>query len=220
MLILGLGAFACEQPAFGARELPMPKEDLPLAEQSEQRTAVLAAGCFWCVEAVFERLDGVIDVVSGYAGDSAETAQYKIVSSGRTNHAEVVQVTYDASKITYGQLLRVFFGTHNPTTLNRQGPDVGRQYRSAIFYQNEDEKRVAEAYIRQLNEEGPFTSKKVVTTVEPLEQFYPAEEVHQDFVRINPTHPYVRQWVPEKLEKLEKLLADQPKAPATQPGEK
>jgi peptide-methionine (S)-S-oxide reductase len=207
MLLLSLAMWSCERPTHAAADLPRPAEDLPVAETSEPRTAVFAAGCFWCVEAVFEMLDGVSDVVSGYAGGTKETATYRQVSSGRTDHAEVVQITYDPSKITYGQLLRVFFATHDPTTKDRQGPDQGRQYRSAIFYANEDEKRIAAAYIRQLTEAQAF-SRPIVTTLEPLEAFYPAEDYHQDFVTQNPLHPYVQQWAVPKVEKVQKQFGD------------
>jgi methionine-S-sulfoxide reductase len=211
MMVLALFAFG-----FGGNDvfadLPQPKQELPVKEGQASRVAVFAGGCFWCVEAVFEQLPGVSDVVSGYAGGTPETANYTAVSGGDTDHAEVIQITYDPAKIGYGQLLRVFFGTHDPTTLNRQGPDAGRQYRSAIFYSDADEKRVAEGYIRQLTEAKAF-SKPIVTTLEPLEKFHPAEKYHQDFVRFNPNHPYVRAWMPSKQEKLEKLrAAETPKA--------
>jgi peptide-methionine (S)-S-oxide reductase len=219
MLMLGLGAFACERPTHG-KDLPQPKEDLTASEGETSRTAVLAAGCFWCVEAVFEQLDGVTDVVSGYAGDSEKNAKYDAVSAGATRHAEAVQITYDPRKITYGQLLRVFFATHDPTTKDRQGPDWGHQYRSAIFFANDDEKRVAEAYIRQLADEQVYAPKQVVTTLEPLTQFYPAEQYHQDFVDRNPGNPYVRQWVPGKIEKLHTVAPDRIKRPTTQPADR
>src|SRR5687768_9706460 len=153
MFMMTLAAFSCEQPTHGAGQLPVPALDVaPATQPSEPRHAVLAGGCFWCVEAVFDQLDGVSDVVSGYAGGTKESANYEAVSNGNTGHAEVVRITYDPSKITFGQLLRVHFATHDPTTLNRQGPDTGTQYRSTVFYANDEEKRVAEAYIKQLND--------------------------------------------------------------------
>jgi peptide-methionine (S)-S-oxide reductase len=200
MLLTSFAIGACSTPTH-ADKLPQPEQDLPLAEEKQMRTAVFAGGCFWCVEAVFEALRGVEDAVSGYAGGTAETANYQAVSSGRTDHAEVVQITYDAAQITYGQLLRVHFATHDPTTRDRQGPDTGRQYRSAIFYANEDEKRIAEAYIKQLDEAKAFT-RPIVTTLEPLTEFHPAEEYHQDFAASNPDHPYIRAWSNPKLQKL------------------
>src|ERR1051325_947104 len=165
-------------------EFPAPVVDPPAA--TPKATAVLAGGCFWGVEAVFEKLKGVTGVVSGYAGGQAGTAHYEMVGTGRTGHAESVQVTYDPAQISYGKLLQVFFSVaHDPTELNRQGPDEGPQYRSAIFYANEEQKRIAEAYINQLNLAKAY-KRKIVTEVAPLTAFYPAEEYHQDFIARNP----------------------------------
>jgi peptide-methionine (S)-S-oxide reductase len=185
--------------------LPAPKADLPKAKGPQ--TAVFAAGCFWCVEAVFERVEGVTDVVSGYAGDAQAKADYKLVSAGRTQHAEAVRVTYDPAKVSYGALLHILFTTHDPTTKDRQGPDRGHQYRSAIFYSSEAEKEVAAAYIAQLDAAKIFDAK-IVTTLEPLSEFYPAEDYHQDFVAQHPNHGYVRAWSVPKIEKLEKRFPD------------
>lgn len=210
MFLFGLAAMSCDQPLRAAAELPEPAADLAAPEDSDQqRTAVFAAGCFWCVEAVFEQLNGVSDVQSGYAGDTAENANYEKVSAGQTKHAEAIQITYDPAKITYGQLLRIFFATHDPTTKDRQGPDWGHQYRSAIFYENDEQKRVAEAYIQQLEESKVFAPRKIVTTLEPLEEFYPAETYHQDFARENPAHPYIQQWAVPKLKKLRETYPEQ-----------
>jgi methionine-S-sulfoxide reductase len=188
--------------------IPAPEVDLDCAADVTERKAVLAGGCFWCVEAVFEQLEGVSSVASGYAGGGPGDADYKSVSSGSTSHAEAVEVTYDPRKISYGKLLQVFFSTHDPTTLNRQGPDIGPQYRSAIFYSTEDEKRVAEAYIRQLNSSGRFKNP-LVTTVEPLGQgFFEAEQYHQDFARRNPGHPYIKAWSDAKVNKVCRLFPD------------
>src|SRR4051794_4654054 len=167
--------------AAGHHELPKAVVDLPGSKAGEKGTLVLAGGCFWCVEAVFEKLEGVTDVTSGYAGGTKETATYEQVSSGGTDHAESVRITYDPARISYGTLLRVFFTIFDPTTLNRQGPDSGRQYRTAIFYANEEERRVAEAYIKQLTEAKVF-EQPIVTALEPLKEFYPAEGYHQDYV--------------------------------------
>lgn len=168
------------------------------------RKAVFAGGCFWCTEAVFELIEGVKDVVSGYSGGTAETANYKRVSMGDTGHAEAVEITYDPSVVTYGQLLRVFFEVaHDPTQLNRQGPDVGPQYRSAVFYLNDEQKRIAEAYIRTLNEAKVFRSK-IVTELAPFRAFYPAEGYHQDYAANNPRNPYIYYNAAPKVEKLKK----------------
>src|SRR2546428_12983321 len=172
-------------------DFPDPLVDFPLADKSGQSRAVLAGGCFWCVEAVYKNLDGVASVKSGYAGGSAETADYETVSTGNTSHAEHGEVLYDPTRISYGQILKVFFSiAHDPTQLNRQGPDTGRQYRSAIFYGDDEQKRVAEAYIDQLNNaqvlDGP-----IVTEVGPLEAFFEAETYHQDYAARNPSNPYI-----------------------------
>jgi peptide-methionine (S)-S-oxide reductase len=172
-------------------QFPDPIVDAPLAAQAGQRQAVLAGGCFWCVEAVYKDLDGVTSVESGYAGGSADTADYETVSTGSTNHAESVEVRYDPSRISYGQILKVFFSiAHDPTQLNRQGPDTGRQYRSAIFYADDEQKRIAQGYIDQLNKAHVF-DRPIVTEVVPLEAFYQAETYHQDYAARNPLNPYI-----------------------------
>lgn len=190
--------------AAAAVSLPEPSVDLKPAKGKQ--TAVFAGGCFWCTEAVFESLIGVDHVISGYAGGDAATAHYEIVGSGRTNHAESIEITYDPSKITYGQLLKVFFSVaHDPTTADHQGPDYGRQYRSAIFYKDAEQKRIAEAYIAQLTAAKVF-SAPIITEVSQLPKFYPAEDYHQDFVKHHPTHPYVVHNALPKLEKLKHLF--------------
>ena len=172
-------------------EFPDPVVDATLADKAGQSRAVLAGGSFWCVEAVYKNLDGVSSVNSGYAGGTADTADYETVSSGATDHAESVEVVYDPSRISYGQILKVFFAiAHDPTQLNRQGPDTGRQYRSAIFYTDSEQKRVAEAYIDQLNKAHVF-DQPIVTEVVPLEAFYQAETYHQDYAARNPLNPYI-----------------------------
>ena len=172
-------------------EFPDPSVDTPLAAKPGQSRAILAGGCFWCVEAVYKNLDGVSTVKSGYAGGTADTADYETVSTGGTDHAESVEVVYDPSRISYGQILKVFFAiAHDPTQLNRQGPDTGRQYRSAIFYADDEQKRVAAAYIDQLNKAHVF-DKPIVTQVVPLEAFYEAETYHQDYAARNPLNPYI-----------------------------
>lgn len=177
--------------SFAATALPNPAVDTLIANQKRVETAVLSGGCFWGVEAVFEHVKGVTQVTSGYSGGTAETAKYKLVSSGATAHAESVRISYDPSRITYGQLLKVFFSVaHDPTELNRQGPDVGKHYRSAIFYANEEQKKVAHAYIAQLNAARAFR-RPIVTEVAPLKAYYEAEAYHQDYAARNPTQPYI-----------------------------
>ena len=182
-------------------QLPTPALD---PKASGEQTAVLAGGCFWGVEAVFEALAGVKNVVSGYAGGSKSSANYRVVSSGTTGHAESVKITYDAAKISYGQLLQIFFAVaHDPTELNRQGPDEGPQYRSAIFFNSPEQKAVAEAYIRQLDDAKVFR-RRIATTIVTLDGFYPAESEHQDFIKRNPWNPYVLANDRPKLELLDK----------------
>jgi peptide-methionine (S)-S-oxide reductase len=198
-LVAALPMMARPKVAF-----PDPAVDIPASAAQGQQTAVLAGGCFWGVEAVFEHLKGVTDVVSGFAGGDKSTAQYETVSTGRTGHAESVKITYDPSQITYGQLLKVYFsGAHNPTELNRQGPDTGTQYRSAIFYMNDDQKKVAEAYIQQLENAKVF-SRRIVTQVVPFRGFYAAESYHQHFLDRNPNNPYIMYNDLPKLEQLKK----------------
>jgi len=181
---------------------PDPELDAALAAEPGSATAVVAGGCFWCTEAVFEAAEGVSDVVSGYAGGTAETANYDAVCTGATGHAEAIEITYDPSRITFGAILKLFFSVaHDPTQKDRQGPDRGRQYRSAVFYADQDQKRVAEAYIAQLDRAGVYDGP-ITTTLEPLEKFFPAEGYHQDFVRRNPDHPYVVYNAVPKLQKL------------------
>jgi len=174
---------------------------------SDLSSAYFASGCFWCVEAVFESVEGVGEVVSGYAGGEAKTANYGAVSSGRTKHAEAVEVFYDADVVSYETLLKVFFGSQDPTTLNQQGPDRGPQYRSSIFYKNEAEKVAAEAYIKELTEAKVYDAP-IVTEVVPFEKFYDAEEYHQDFERKNPNQGYVRAVSIPRLKAFQKKFPD------------
>src|SRR4030088_443900 len=172
-------------------EFPDPVADAALADKAGESRAILAGGCFWCVEAVYKNLEGVSSVKSGYAGGSAQTADYETVSTGTTDHAAAVEVVYAPSRISYGQILKVFFAiAHDPTQLDRQGPDTGRQYRSAIFFTDDEQKRVAEAYIDQLNKAHVF-DHPIVTEVVPLEAFYQAETYHQDYAARNPLNPYI-----------------------------
>ena len=190
-----------------AAPLPAPNVDVAKASAAGPQTAVFAGGCFWGVEAVYRHLAGVSKAVSGYAGGSTKNPTHTGVSMGTTGHAESVQVTYDPAKITYGQLLRVFFSVaHDPTQLNRQGPDVGTQYRSAIFYANDEQKRVAEAYIAQLGAAKAFQGP-IVTQLAPLTTFYPAEDYHQNYLALHPHEPYI---VYNDLPKLDALKTQFP----------
>ena len=199
-------AIACNTVTASATAIPDPALDAPLASAKGEQTAVLAGGCFWGVEAVFEHVKGVKNVKSGYSGGPAAAAQYGKVSTGQTGHAESVRITYDPSKISYGQLLKVFFSVaHDPTELNRQGPDTGTQYRSAIFYSNDEQKRIADAYIDQLNKAKVFGGP-IVTQVGPLESFYEAEGYHQDYLANHPDEPYIVINDIPKVENLRKQL--------------
>ncbi len=190
-----------------AAPLPSPAVDIPAASAKGPQTAVFAGGCFWGVEAVFRHVKGVTQAVSGYAGGTVKDPSYEQVSSGRTGHAESVEVTYDPAQISYGQLLVVFFSVaHDPTELNRQGPDVGTQYRSAIFYVNDEQKRVAQAYIDQLSRAKAF-GQPIVTQVAPLPAFFPAEGYHQNYLALHPMQPYI---VYNDLPKLEALRKEFP----------
>ena len=188
---LPLIALSACTPSDAATPLPNPVVDTRLATAKGTETAVLAGGCFWGVQAVFQHVKGVTRVISGYSGGAKETAEYYKVGSGSTGHAESVQITYDPSRVTYGQLLKVYFSVaHDPTELNRQGPDAGTQYRSAIFYSNDEQKRVAGAYIAQLEAAKVF-SGPIVTQAVPLKAFYPAEAHHQDYLVHHPYEPYI-----------------------------
>ena len=192
--IVTIGLALTAQVVLGAASAPIPPPatDVPLAQQPGKETAVFAGGCFWGVQAVFQRVKGVISTAAGYSGGSAGTATYKQVITETTGHAESVEVVFDPSRITYGQLLRIYFSVaHDPTQLNRQGPDVGTSYRSAIFYTSEDQKRLAKAYIAQLDQQKVFPGK-IVTEVSPLKAFYKAEAYHQDYAYYNPDNPYIQ----------------------------
>lgn len=186
-----LAATACNAKAGAAAALPSPLVDATRASSPGQQTAVLAGGCFWGIQAVFQHVKGVISATSGYSGGAAKTAEYEVVSTGETGHAESVQIVYDPSQITYGELLRIFFSVaHDPTQLNRQGPDEGTQYRSSIFSANDEQKRIAEAYIAQLDQAKIFP-RPIVTKVVPLQAFYPAEAYHQNYAALHPNQPYI-----------------------------
>ncbi len=185
-----------------------PDPDLDTGTGTGEQQTVLAGGCFWCVEAVYAQLDGVLAVTNGYAGGTAETADYDTVCSGRTGHAEVVRVRFEPAKITFGRILKVFFSiAHDPTQKDGQGNDIGRQYRSAIFYTDDEQKRIAEAYITQLDAARVF-DRPIVTEVTPLEIFYEAEPYHADYARRNPNSGYIRAVAAPKVAKVRKHYAD------------
>lgn len=191
------------------RDFPDAVYDPPAVSGGKPAVAVLAGGCFWCVEAVYRELEGVLGVVSGYAGGSADNADYKAVCTGRTDHAEVVQVVYDPARVSFGRLLKIFFSiAHDPTQLNRQGNDVGTQYRSAIFYVDEGQKAVADRYMRQLDEAKVFHSA-IVTRLEPLAQFFEAESYHQNYAELHPDQSYIQFAALPKVEKLRQYFGEQ-----------
>ena len=195
-------SFAAEK----AVKLPVPAFDAPVA--GTQETAVFAGGCFWGVQAVFQHTAGVLNAVSGYAGGAKETANYTVVSAGQTGHAEAVQVTYDPRQVSYGKLLHIFFSVaHDPTQLNRQGPDHGTQYRSALFWGDAGQKQVAERYIAQLEAARVFPGK-IVTQLAPLSAFYPAEDYHQDYATLHPQAPYIVAFDAPKIANLKQLMPE------------
>ncbi len=199
--------FGAASAAAAGMNVPEPPRDTPAMMKGTQ-TAVLAGGCFWGMEGVFERLKGVKDVTSGFSGGEASTAHYEIVSTGETGHAESIQVHYDPTQISYGTLLKIFFTiAHDPTELNFQGPDHGTQYRSAIFYANEGQKTVAESYISMLDK-AKLYPRPIVTQVVPLKAFYPAEDYHQRFLDKNPDYPYIVFWDMPKIANLKKTYPD------------
>jgi len=206
-VIVVVGVFTNAKGA-GRTPIPAAATDDPPSHESSKQTAVFAGGCFWGVQAVFERVKGVVKTTAGYAGGSASTATYQQVVTETTGHAESVEVVFDPSRITYGQLLRVFFSAvHDPTELNRQGPDVGTSYRSAIFYGNDDQRKIAEAYIAQLDAAHVF-GKPIVTQVVPLKGFYSAEDYHQHYADNNPGNPYIMVCDRPKVEALKQQFPE------------
>jgi len=208
LVLCAVGLWNSVSAAEKAVVLPSPAVDAPLAATSATQTAVLAGGCFWGVQAVFQHVKGVQKAISGYSGGSSSTAEYETVSTGRTGHAESVAIMFDPAQITYGQLLKVFFSVaHNPTQLNRQGPDFGTQYRSVIFYANEEQKRIAESYISQLEQAKSFR-RPIVTQVVPLKAFYAAESYHQNYAALHPDNPYIAFNDAPKVDHLRKEFPD------------
>lgn len=204
-IVLAVNAGRAAEPAV---VIPAPALDATASDNSSAQTVVLAGGCFWGVQAVFQHTKGVTAAVSGYAGGEKQTAHYEAVSRDRTGHAEAVAVTFDPKLISYGKILQIYFSVaHNPTELNRQGPDVGTQYRSAIFFANDEQKQIASAYIADLDKAHVFP-RPIVTQLEALHGFYPAEDYHQDFAVLHPAYPYIVYNDAPKVENLKRLFAD------------
>ncbi len=214
-LLALLGLAACGQTKPNAQKNMQTQEKTPIVQTSVNKdgleTATFGAGCFWCVEAVFQQLEGVKTVVSGYTGGKVENPTYQQVSAGTSGHAEVIQLTYDPKVVTFPELLEVFWQTHDPTTLNRQGADVGTQYRSAVFYHTPEQKTLAEKYKQELDAAGAFNSP-IVTEIVPVGKFYKAEEYHQNYYNLNSSQPYCSYVITPKLEKLKKVFKDKLKA--------
>ncbi len=211
VVLIGWTAFrslGARPPAAPNSAMPKPAVDAPLASAKGQETAVFAGGCFWGVQAVFEHVKGVTSATSGYSGGYVKSPSYETVSSGLSGHAETVSVVFDPSQISYGQLLMVYFSVaHDPTQLNRQGPDSGSQYRSSIFYTSDEQKRIADAYVAQLTNDKIY-SRPIVTKIVPFAAFYPAEDYHQDFLKHNPDNPYIQMNDLPKLDDLKRTFPD------------
>jgi methionine-S-sulfoxide reductase len=201
LVVACAGTQAMSEPTTG-----QPTES-KTADTAKLEKATFGSGCFWCTEAVFDQLRGVKSAVSGYSGGQVDNPTYEQITTGRTGHAEVIQVTYDPSEIAYDDLLKVFWQTHDPTTLNRQGHDVGTQYRSAVFYHSEDQRRTAEAYKKQLDESGTF-SKPIVTEITPFGKFYPAEKYHQEYFQTNPEQQYCEYVIRPMVETFKRVFKD------------
>ncbi|MGC2531274.1 MAG: peptide-methionine (S)-S-oxide reductase MsrA [Candidatus Acidiferrum sp.] len=214
LILAGLGvlAWATAKPNDGRANakaaFPKPTVDAAISATKGQETAVVSGGCFWGIQGVFQHLKGVVSANSGYSGGAADTAHYEDVSTGSTGHAESVKIVFDPSQISYGQILMIFFSVgHNPTELNYQGPDYGTQYRSSIFYSNEEQKKIAEAYIAQLTA-AKIYSQPIVTQVVPLQAFYPAEDYHQNYLKLHPYEPYIMINDLPKISSLKKEFPD------------
>ncbi len=214
LLTLSMTAVACSQKSGGEAMQQKKKDGTESIEQyikgkpyDQFAVATFAGGCFWCTEASFERIQGVKDVISGYSGGPEPNPTYQEVGSGMTQHAEAIQIFYDPKEISFEKLLEVFFVAHDPTQLNRQGPDKGPQYRSAVFYHDEEQQQQTEAYIKKLDESGKF-SNPVVTEVSQYEEFWVAEDYHQDYYEQHPENPYIRNVSTPKVQKVEKTFAD------------
>ncbi len=222
LLIAAMIGVACRSSVAASEKvtnLPKPAVDEAKATKAGRQTAVIAGGCFWGVQGVFQHVKGVVSATSGYSGGSKSTAEYETVSTGNTGHAESVQITYDPSKVTYGELLQVFFSVAtDPTELNYQGPDEGTQYRSVIFYGNDEQKKIADAYIAQL-EAAKIYKHKIVTQVVPFKAFYPAEGYHQNYLARHPDNPYIAYFDLPKVENLQTAFPQLYRAQLTESGE-
>ncbi len=208
LVLAGVAAWNRANAVGGSTALPDPVVDAPLAAKTGEQTAVISGGCFWGIQAVFQHVKGVKNATSGYSGGAATTAEYEVVSTGKTGHAESVKITFDPAQISYGRLLKVFFSVaHDPTQLNRQGPDTGSQYRSVIFYADEEQKRIAEKYISQL-EQAKSYPRPIVTQVVPLKAFYAAEAYHQNYATLHPDDPYIAVNDAPKVEHLRQQFPD------------
>jgi len=208
LLTAGVALRVSPSVAQGARAIPAPALAEPATQQMTSEVAIVAGGCFWGVQGVFQHVEGVTSAISGYAGGTRDAAQYETVSTGTTGHAEAVRITFDPHRISYGRILQIYFSVaHDPTEINRQGPDVGTQYRSAIFTTSDEQNKVADAYIAQLNAAKVY-KKPIVTKVGPLEGFYPAEAYHQDYLTLHPNQPYIAYNDIPKVENLKKVFAD------------
>jgi peptide-methionine (S)-S-oxide reductase len=208
LMVAGAGLAVLQSGAEEAHVIPPPALDAPTASAAASEVAVLAGGCFWGVQGVFQHVNGTTNAVSGYAGGEQKTAHYDIVTRGTTGHAESVQITFDPRRISYGRILQIYFSVaHDPTELNRQGPDVGTQYRSAVFPTNPEQARIAKAYIAQLNQARAYNTA-IVTKIEPDRAFYAAEDYHQDFLTRNPHYPYIVINDLPKIENLKRLFPD------------
>jgi peptide-methionine (S)-S-oxide reductase len=208
LLLAAAGVGVSKQAPQEARTIPAPTLDEQPQPESREQVAVFAGGCFWGVQGVFQHVKGVTNAVSGYAGGNQETARYDMVGLGNTGHAEAVRITYDPKQISYGRLLQIYFSVaHDPTELNRQGPDIGTQYRSAVFSLNQEQAKIAKAYIGELNRARVFDAA-IVTKIEPDQSFYPAEDYHQDFLVRNPAYPYIVMHDLPKIESLKRLFPE------------
>ncbi len=191
----------------GQQNTEQTKMEATMTENTNMEKATFGSGCFWCTEAIFQQVEGVENVESGYSGGHVDNPTYEQVCTGNTGHAEVVQLTYDPKVVTYPELLEVFWKTHDPTSLNRQGADAGTQYRSVIFYHNEEQKRLAEKYKKELDEAGIY-KKKIVTEISPFKEFYAAENYHQDYYSSNPNKPYCQMVIQPKLDKFHEIFSN------------